>query len=400
MDGQGTSSPVWDGEYQMKFKANVQDFSDALKHCNAVAPTKSAVSTELTGVLIRALEDRVVMMASDDGGVNSVRIEFPAQVQVPGEALVRAAYTFQQVLACFKPDSNEGANGTVVVEKTSKNRLHISGFSPEGKPRKFEPHLMNAGFFIETPTFEPSKATQVLSFNFMDGLNKVAYAASRDANKVYMHCINFTLTDRDVVFAATDGTQIAEFKQAAEVQGLRGSFILGLKFAVVAPDLINPKNHDYVEVYADGDRFFFRQGGKVLVSNLVNADFPDYAGLMGTEGLIRVLFPREQFLNELASVQPSVDVRNHRMVLTASADGTATLFASSSEGEAESSGLDVQTPQDFELHFNAGRLQSGVRQLKGDHFEFYFGENSPGVVLKSEKEDGFRAYVCTLKKMD
>jgi hypothetical protein len=61
--------------------------------------------------------------------------------------------------------------------------------------------------------------------------------------------------------------------------------------------------------------------------------------------------------------------------------------------------LDVETPLDFVFHVDSVLLQNATRQLKGDVFDLYFADstNARGLVLKSEKDEDFRAFVCTLK---
>jgi len=231
-------------------------------------------------------------------------------------------------------------------------------------------------------------------------LAKVSHAASKDNSKLHFNCISLSLGDAEVVFAATDGIQIAEFKQAAEVKGLRGSFILGLKFANVASKLVNPGKFASVEIYVEDEKFFLKSGGTVLVGTLLNTEFPKYAPYMETKSMLRATFLTEDFLTTLQGILPSVDAKSHRMVLAAEKSGNATVIASSITGEAESSGLAVETPEDFTLHFDSTLLHNAVRQLKGDYFEFYFTNDAKGVILKSQKNDDFKAFVCTLKKVD
>jgi DNA polymerase III sliding clamp (beta) subunit (PCNA family) len=233
----------------------------------------------------------------------------------------------------------------------------------------------------------------------MDGLSKVSHAASKDASKLHFNCIQLTLTDDEVVFAATDGIQIAEFKRAAEVNGLRGSFILGLKFATVAAKLVNPA-FDFVNMYVDGDQFFLKSGGTTLVGTLISTSFPDYTSYMVTEGMKLATFPRDAFMSVLQGMQPTVDAKSHRLVVDAREKGTASLSTSSITGEAESSDLEVNTPADFTLHFDSMLLQNSLRQLKGEEFEFYFTPDARGVLLKAPEDEDFKAFVCTLKSVD
>jgi DNA polymerase III sliding clamp (beta) subunit (PCNA family) len=385
----------------MKFIVSAQDLKRALNTCNEIAPVSSAIAEEKTGVLVRVKNNSAIFMAFDD--TSYVSVEIPVEVQEAGEALVRCSAVSSSVNASYEDVGFDNQPNKVKVETTPKGTLKLTGTNRvrEGKnlPVNRTFPLLNAGFFVETPSFETNKSTKFSALHFMDGLNKVSHAASKDSSKLHFNCISLTLTDDEVVFAATDGVQIAEFRKAAEVKGLRGSFILGLKFASIASKLVNPKL-DTVDIYVENDQFFLKVGGTVLVGTLLNTDFPKYQSYMETEPLLVAIFPREDFMTILQGMQPTVDTKSHRMVLEAATNGTAILSTSSITGEAESSGLDVKTPKDFILHFDSTLLQASLRQLEGDAFEFYFTPAAKGILLKSPKDDDFKAFVCTLKKVD
>jgi len=386
----------------MKITVLAQDLKRALNTCNEIAPASSAIAEEKTGVLIKACDNAAVFMSADDSSF--VSVEIPAEVKGPGQALVRCMSVASSVTASF-PDTNfDGEDVKITLELTSKQTLKVTATSKvrEGKSQSINRNfpLLNTDFFVETPEFAEPKATEFPAFQFMDGLAKVGHAASKDSSKLHFNCINLTLTDDEVVFAATDGIQIAEFRKAAKVQGLRGSFILGLKFASVAAKLVNPGKFEFVDIYVDGEKFFLRSGGTVLVGTLLNTEFPDYSPYVSTEGLQVAVFPREDFLRSLQGMQPTVDSKSHRMVVEARKSGEATLSTSSITGEATDSDIDVKTPEDFVLHFDSTLLQNAVRQLKGNEFEFFFTQEAKGVLLKSSKDDDFKAFVCTLKKVD
>ena len=383
----------------MKFSLRAQDLKRALNTCNEIAPATSAIAEEKTGVLIRAEGESVVFMSTDEN--LAVRVEVPATVKAGGEALVKCTAVATAASATFVDSDTEGNLNNVQVETTAKDTLKLTGKSKFTKHNKNFP-LLNAGFFIETPEFLEEQATLFPAFQFMDGMSKVSHAASSDTSKPQFNCISLTLSDNEVIFAATDGVQIAEFKKAAEVTGLRGSFILGLKFANLAAKLINPTLDD-VQIYQQEDTFHLRSGGTVLVGSLINTAFPEYAPYLETKKLTQADFPTEAFLEVLQSMQPTVDVKSHRLVIEANAtSGAANVSTSSVTGEAdldEEARLEVETPVDFVLHFDSVLLQNATRQLKGDTFNFFFtdGGTSRGIVLKSNKDDDFKAFVCTLK---
>ncbi len=380
----------------MKFTILARDLKRALSTCNELAPVSSAIAEEKTGVLIRTLdEEHVIFMASDETSYISITV--PATVVKNGEALVRCAAVTSSIAATFLEDDK-----VLTVEATSKATLRVSGVSTVKHNRTFP--LLNAGFFVETPLFESTNITQVGALDFQDGISAVAHAASKDPSKLHFNCISITFTDKEIIFAATDGVQIAEFRKATlnPEKGLRGSFILGLKFANivskhVADVLRVGKGVDVVDMYMENDSFVLRSGDTILVGTLLNTSFPDYKEHLETQEKLLAIFPREDFLAVLSGMQPTVDTKSHRIVVVAKKKGAATLSTSSISAEAVSSDLHVTTPENFTLHFDALLLQNSVRQLKGENFEFHFTTDAAHVVFKSPKIEDFKALLCTLK---
>ncbi len=387
----------------MKFIISASELKRALSTCNEVAPASSSIAEEKTGVLISAKENVVTFVASD--ATSSARVTLPAEVVKPGEALVKCQDVASSVAATFEYDDAD-----LKVELSKNSTLKISGAN-RSSTGKFLNHmrnypLLNVGFFVEPPLFDASQSTEFKALDFQDGLLAVSHAASKDTSKTNFNSISVTFNDDEVIFAATDGIQIAEFKKAAHVQGLRGSFILGLKFSNVvskhvADVLRAGGGEDAVRIYVAGDNFFMESGETTLVGTLLNTSFPDYTPYLKTDGKLAAVFSRDDFLSVLQGMQPTVDAKSHRMVIDGSAStATAMLSTSSITGEAESSDLDVETPEDFILHFDSVLLQNSVRQLKGDVFELFFTQDAKQVVLKAPKDDDFTALVCTLKKTD
>jgi len=386
----------------MKFSLSAQDLKRALNTCNEIAPATSAIADEKTGVLIRAEGESAIFMSTDEN--LAVRVEVPAVVKEKGEALVKCASVATSASATFVDTDAEGTLNDVQVESTAKETLKLTGKGKFTKHNKNFP-LLNVGFFIETPEFDEGQATLFPASQFMAGLSKVSNLPSNDVSKPQFNCISLTLSDNEVIFAATDGVQIAEFKKAVEVKGLRGSFILGLKFANLAAKLVNPSLDDLesLQLYQQEDTFHLKSGGTVLVGSLINTAFPEYIPYLETKKLTKAVFPREAFLETLQATQPTVDVKSHRLVIEAnSATGKADVSTSSVTGDASLTDdglLEVKTPVDFVLHFDSVLLQNATRQLKGDQFNFFFTEGaaSRGVVLNSDKDNDFKAFVCTLK---
>lgn len=387
----------------MKFVANAQDIKRALNTCNEITPASSAIAEEKTVVLARTLGESVIFMASDDN--TSVSVEIPAQVIEEGEALVKCLPIYSAIAATFEDFGFNGDPTLIKLETiVDKDTLKASGSTHIAEGKKHTHNrvfpLLQASFFIETEPFVTDKSTEFPSIQFMDGMNSVGYAASKDNSKLHFNCISLTLTDTEIIFAATDGVQIAEFRKATEVKGLRGSFVLGLKFASIAAKLVVNPNSDFVDLYVEDDHLFLKCGGTTLIGTLIKTDFPDYQPFIQIDGLKKATFATKEFSNLLQGVQPSVDAKSHRLVVDAKTAGTATLSTSSVDGSADSTELDVETPEDFIFHFDSILLQNSLRQMKGEVFEFYFSTDAKGVLLKSPKDDYFKAYVCTLKKVE
>lgn len=385
----------------MKFSITAHALKKALDKCNQIAPSSSDVAEARTGVLICAENNQVIFTACND--TLSIRVEVPAEISEAGEALVKCGPVSSVISATYRDKSFDGKDNFVTINTTPKGMLRAVGSDTisEGRTLNYSRNfpLLQAGFFSEVPVFESKKATKFPALEFMDGLSLVSHAASKDASKLHLNCICLTLTDEEIIFAATDGIQMAEYRKAAKVQGLRGSFILGLKLASIASKVIDP-NLEFVNLYVENDQIFIQNGHFTLIGALLTTKFPDYAPFMDTSKYNKAKFSTQEFLSVLAGIQPSVDSETHRLVLDAKKSGTATLSTSSITSEAESSDLGVSTPLDFNLHFDSVFLQNATKNFPGEEFGLHFEPNGPGVLLFSDSDPGYKTFVCTLKKVE
>lgn len=395
----------------MKFIISSADFKRALRICSEVAPVTSTVSEEQTGVQITT-GDKKVRFFAVNALFSELVVEVPADVLEAGDILVRCAKLYTSVNTTFKEEGTSDDPNLLTVELSGENKLRVQGVSHvSDKGRRISSFcvlpLLDLSFFYEPlKPFDRTRAVQIPSSVFVEGLSKLAQSVlSNPQLKPKYAIVSVSFEDNEIQMLATDGLRIGRYRKPALLVGDSAdsiSFIINSSLASVANRLL-PVDNTPLQFYVEDDRLVLLtqlDGLTVQLSTaLSNAEFPDCSSYLQTENRLLAIFPNAVFLSLLQSAITLMDKTSHRVIISADKQGAATITASSADGHSENSDMEVQTPEDFEIHFDVSLLISGIRLFRGEKFNFYFNPKTANVIMQDSVDDTFTFLVSVLKKM-
>ena len=178
-----------------------------------------------------------------------------------------------------------------MIEVDSKNVASIrsgpSFFKILGLPEEEFPPL---------PKFDKAKAFTLRQKDLKDGLKKTAYAISTDETRYVLNGILFTFKDNKLTLVATDGRRLAlvdielEFPRSQEVD------IIVPSKAVTELGRLLGEDGD-VKLTVGENQIAFEVDGTLLVSKLIEGNYPNYRQVIPAETKERITLERELFLN-------------------------------------------------------------------------------------------------------
>jgi DNA polymerase III subunit beta len=348
----------------MKFSATKEKLLEGLQQVQNVVSTRTTLPI-LSNVLLQAKEGAVHLTTTDlDVGV---RGSFEANVDKVGATTLPARRLFTII--------RELPSSEIAIEVDGKNAASIrsgqSFFKILGLPEEEFPPL---------PKFENAKVVTMRQKDLHDGLRKTAYAISTDETRYVLNGVLFSFKENKLTLVATDGRRLAmldielEFPRSHEAE-----IIVPTKAVTELQRLL--KDDGEVKISVGSGQIAFDLNNTLLVSKLIEGNYPNYKQVIPSEAKERVTLERETFLNSLRRVSLLASDKSNSIKLNFSKNNIEITANTPEVGEARESLPVAYKGRDFSIAFNPEFLMAPLRNLAEDEVFFdLIDEMSPGVL--------------------
>ncbi len=348
----------------MKFSVTKEKLLECLQQVQNVVSTRTTLPI-LSNVLLQTNGSEVRLTTTDlDVGV---RGSFEAQVEKEGATTLPARRLFNII--------RELPSSEIQFDVDGKNAASIrsgqSFFKILGLPEEEFPPL---------PKFDDSKVVTIRQKDLRDGLRKTSYAISTDETRYVLNGVLFSFKDNKLTLVATDGRRLAmvdidlEFPRSHE-----GDIIVPTKAVTELQRLLTEDGDLRVSVSSGQIAFDLEKA--LLVSKLIEGNYPNYRQVIPAEMKERVTLERETFLNSLRRVSLLASDKSNSIKLNFSKNNIDITANTPEVGEAKESLAVAYKGREFSIAFNPEFLMAPLRNLTEDEiFLDLIDEMSPGVI--------------------
>jgi DNA polymerase-3 subunit beta len=348
----------------MKFSATKEKLLEGLQQVQNVVSTRTTLPI-LSNVLLQAKNGAVHLTTTDlDVGV---RGSFEANVEKGGATTLPARRLFTII--------RELPSSEISIEVDGKNAASIrsgqSFFKILGLPEEEFPPL---------PKFEGAKVVTMRQKDLHDGLRKTSYAISTDETRYVLNGVLFSFKENKLTLVATDGRRLAMVDMDMEFpRSHEADIIVPTKAVTELQRLLT--NDGEVKVSVGTGQIAFDLNNTLLVSKLIEGNYPNYKQVIPSEAKERVTLERETFLNSLRRVSLLASDKSNSIKLNFSKNNIDITANTPEVGEAKET-LPVQYKgREFSIAFNPEFLMAPLRALGEDEiFLDLIDEMSPGVL--------------------
>ena len=348
----------------MKFSATKEKILEGLQQVQNVVSTRTTLPI-LSNVLLQAKEGTVNLTTTDlDVGV---RGGFEANVDKAGATTLPARRLFTII--------RELPSSEISVEVDGKNAASIrsgqSFFKILGLPEEEFPPL---------PKFENAKVVTMRQKDLRDGLRKTAYAISTDETRYVLNGVLFSFKENKLTLVATDGRRLAMVDIELEFPRSHEADIIIPTKAVTELQRLLTDDGD-VKISVGTGQISFDLNNTLLVSKLIEGNYPNYKQVIPSEAKERVTLERETFLNSLRRVSLLASDKSNSIKLNFSKNNIEITANTPEVGEARETLPVVYKGRDFSIAFNPEFIMAPLRNLAEDEIFFdLIDEMSPGVL--------------------
>jgi DNA polymerase-3 subunit beta len=348
----------------MKFSVTKEKLLECLQQVQNVVSTRTTLPI-LSNVLLQTNGNEVRLTTTDlDVGV---RGSFEAEVEKEGATTLPARRLFTII--------RELPSSEIQFDVDGKNAASIrsgqSFFKILGLPEEEFPPL---------PKFDDSKVVTIRQKDLRDGLRKTSYAISTDETRYVLNGVLFSFKDNKLTLVATDGRRLAMLDIDLEFPRSHEADIIVPTKAVTELQRLLTDEGD-VRVSVSTGQIAFDLNNTLLVSKLIEGNYPNYRQVIPGEMKERVTLERETFLNSLRRVSLLASDKSNSIKLNFSKNNIDITANTPEVGEAKEALPVAYKGREFSIAFNPEFLMAPLRNLSEDEiFLDLIDEMSPGVI--------------------
>jgi len=342
---------------------------------NGLQAVQNVVSTRttlpiLSNVLLRAENDRLGFTATDLDVTIVCAVE--AKVKEPGASTVPVKKLFGIV--------REMTNLEIELEVDEKNvcSLH-SGAS------FYKIHGRSADEFPPLQQFKEEKKVVLQQETLKNMMKKTSFAMSTDESRYVLNGLFISLKEHKLTMVATDGRRLALVDEELDIsEQSQGEFIVPAKTVNELNRLLQDKG-DVELRYAENQASFTLKDDKgstvLIVTKLIEGNYPNYRQVIPAETKERVALPREEFLHALRRAEIMTTEKSNSVKLNFAKNKLEITANSPEVGEAKESLAINYKGRDMAIAFNPKYVIDPLNALPNDEvFIELIDELSPGIL--------------------
>src|SRR3989454_2621912 len=297
----------------------------------------------LSNVLLRAEGERLEFTATDLDVTIVCGVE--AKIKKPGASTVPVKRLFGIV--------RELSNSEIDLEVDEKHVCSI-----RSGPSFYRIHGLSADEFPPLPKFKEEKKVNLPQETIKGMMKKTSFAISTDESRYVLNGIFLSLKDHKMTMVATDGRRLALVDEELDIsEQSQGEFIVPAKAVNELNRLVLDKGE--VEIrYAENQASFTlkdEKGSSILVvTKLIEGNYPNYRQVIPAETKERVALAREEFLHALRRAQIMTSEKQNSVKLNLTKNNLSITANSPDVGEARESLAINYKGKDLAIAFNPG----------------------------------------------
>lgn len=324
----------------------------------------------LSNVLVRAEGNKLEFTATDLDVTVSCSVE--ATIKKGGSTTIPVKKLFGI--------TRELAGGDIDLEVDEKNICSV-----RSGPSFYKIHGLSAEEFPPINKFKEDKKVILAQDKLKAMMKKTSFAISTDEARYVLNGIFISLKEHKMTIVATDGRRLALTDEEVDIsENSQGEFIIPAKAVNELNRLLQDKGEVTIK-YADNQAEFTLTDDKglsvVIISKLIEGNYPNYRQVIPGEAKERISLPREEFLHALKRAEIMTSEKANSVKLTFGKNNLSITANSPEVGEARESMAVNYKGKEMSIAFNPKYMIDPLNALTQDEvFIELIDELSPGVL--------------------
>lgn len=356
----------------MKATVNRKDLQEALQLAGSASPTRSSLPA-LMSIRITVTSDKMELVGCD--GEMWAAATLPAHVQEEGGVCVQQRL-FSEIVAALGADQVE-------IELAGTNAILRSGAS------EWKMLTTAHDLFPPIPAVSPSSEVRLSMGDLRSCIEGVAYAVSEDRTREILTGVLMKYENNTLTCVATDTHRLAVHRLSREGIGSEISVIVPKK-ALDAIKRMPLGADEEITLRFDSDRLGVDIGNSVIVSQLLEGNYPNWERVVPSEYTRQWTLDRQELIENLK--RASILAKNNSQRVTLSCKGEKLTISAKSDdlGQATEEVDVVPSNGDLDIAFNVKYILDALSALNGEGVRAEMTESTRPAVLRPVETEAER----------
>jgi len=330
----------------MEIRITKNEFFKALQSVQGIVDVRSTMPI-LSNVLIETHEDSISVVATDLQ--ICIKGFYSARVIQKGKVTINAKKTHDIVRELPDEDIHlhEEKDNWIKIS-CGKSDFNLAGFAPEDFPT--------------LPAYTEEGMINLSSSIFKNMIEKTIFAVSLDENRQALNGVLLKLMSNKIQMVATDGHRLA-FISDTNIESLENemSVLIPRKTLAELSKSLNEEEPLLLGIHEN--HIVFKQAGYVLISRMIDAQFPNFEQVIPRENTVKLKVSKEEFTHALRRVSILLKDRSKMVKFSIQNDQIILTSEESEIGNArEEINLDFKG-EGFTVGFNARYLLDALNAI-------------------------------------
>ncbi len=247
--------------------------------------------------------------------------------------------------------------------------------------------------FPGVPQLEEEKVFSLPQRKFRQMIQRTIFAASRDETRQNLRGVYFEIEEKEVRMVATDGRRLAFTRNPlAPLNILSIGVIIPLQALQQLVRVLGEEKE--VKISVSERQIFFQMDSILLISQLIEAEFPGYRRIIPTEFKVTILVDKDDLLRSIRRVSLLADEKSHLLRFKLKEN---TLLISANAPEAgyayEELAVRREGEEEMEIGFSSAYLLDIFKNLGEGEVRLELTDpEKPGVIRPGKDKN----YVCVI----
>jgi DNA polymerase-3 subunit beta len=360
----------------MKFIVIKPVIYKTLSHLQSIVNKKNTLPI-LSNILIEA-DNNSLTLSSTDMDI-SIKETISCNIIEPGSTTLNAQIIFDIIKKL--PDTSEiefiSNDGKILTIRSNVSKFSLSCLPKDEFP------------IIETKS--TGKRLLVKSKIFFNLINKTKFAISNEETRYFLNGLYLNLSNKDdsslLTFVGTDGHRLATSSSEINKFNFEVPGVIIPKKTIFELSKLLPEFSEEIEIDISSNKIIFYIDNLVLISKLIDGNFPDYTRVIPSNNNAILKINRSNLLSAVDRVStianeksPSIKFKLFKNLINLSTINNENSTATE-DIEAKYDGVEI------EIGFNAKYIMDMLDNLEDEEINISFNDNSTPIIAKDNSRE-------------